>query len=172
MRQCGSVHASFTRSPVPSTSPRTLGGPLSPSSPARPQSFLVDSFVDGLARLSLSAWLDIGETLIAQRATSGSRATALAILDATIAAHQLQMDAWHVRDAVETAAHVAWASVSRRTREHRRAFFTARDGAADAALALLAQPHLAAVDFELIHSPFAGTAGPAVVGNRADSFRT
>jgi hypothetical protein len=144
---------------------------VSPSSPARPQSLIIDSFVDGLARLSLSAWLDIGETLIAQRAMSGSRATAVAILDATIAVHQLQMDAWHVRDAVETAAHVAWASVSRRTREHRRAFFTARDGATDAALALLAQPHLAATDFELIHSPFAQTERPAGLRNLADSFR-
>lgn len=125
----------------------------------------VDVFVDRLAELPIDVWLDIGRSLLGDSSTVGQRATAFAILEATIGTHGLGLAAWYTRDAVETSAFVASKSVSRWTSEDRCIFAAAHAAAEDAALAVLARDKLATRDFDLLVVPFASLASVDVKGS-------
>lgn len=118
----------------------------------------VDVFVDRLAELPIDVWLDVGRSLLGHNSTVGQRATAFAILEATIGAYGLGLAAWYTRDAVETSAFLASKSVSRWTSEGRCTFAAAHAAAEDAALAVLARDKLAARDFALLVAPYASFA--------------
>lgn len=115
----------------------------------------VNVFVDRLAELPLDGWLTIGRSSIGDHSSVGRRATAFAILEATIATNALGVAAWYARDAVETSAFVATRSAARWTSKDRRAFAAAHAAAEEAALALLAHEKLPASDFALLIEPFA-----------------
>src|SRR5205807_1005891 len=63
---------------------------------------LIDVFVDRLAATPAQEWLDIGRGQIADGEMATKRATAFAILEATVGAHGLGLAAWYARDALET----------------------------------------------------------------------
>lgn len=112
-------------------------------------------FVDALAALPLSSWLDIGRLLLADHEGLAARVTAWAALDAILADHQLRVAGWYVRDALETAMFFARRGGAPRSLADRQAFDAALDAAEDAALALLAFPRLGARDLDVLCGPFA-----------------
>jgi hypothetical protein len=115
----------------------------------------VNAFVDRLAELPLTAWLEIGRSLAVDADFQAARSTARAILDATIADRELSIAAWYAKDAVETSAFLASHPSGRLSPPERRAFAAAHGAAEVAALALLAEDHLSAADFAVLYLPFA-----------------
>ncbi len=114
----------------------------------------VNDFVDRLAALPLADWLSVGRLLAADRVALTARSSAWPILDAAIGVRGLRVAAWYVRDAVETAAFLASGSACGWTSDERRAFAGAHRAAEEAALALLVQPDLPAIDFAVFYAPF------------------
>ena len=106
-----------------------------------------DAFLDALADWSADDWLRLG-------AFRPVRADTLAILEATLAEQRLALDAWRVRDCVETLAFLASCSRSMLREEERQAMARARRAAESAALALLAQGVLPAAVLAELLSPF------------------
>ena len=115
---------------------------------------LVNAFVDRLAELSVQEWLEIGRARVADRDLAGRRATAFAVLEATVGARDLGVAAWYTRDAVETSSFLATCAVRRWTSAERRMFAAAQAVAEDAALALLAHDELPSAEFETLLTPF------------------
>lgn len=115
----------------------------------------VNDFVERLAEVPLATWLDVGRSLERQSESGSKRSTAWGILDATIAARGLGMDAWYAREGVETSAFLASRSAPTWTKTNRRLFAAAHSAAEEAALALLAREHLSSEDFYLLYAPFA-----------------
>jgi len=73
----------------------------------------VDAFLDVLAELAADDWLTIGTLRSARPQTT-------AVLEETIADRRLEIDAWTIRDAVETLVFLARRGLpSRSTRVHR-----------------------------------------------------
>ena len=113
----------------------------------------VSTLVDWLADLPLPLWLDIGRSVASDRLRLAVRGAAWEELQRAICAKELQITAWFVRDAVETAAFLAGHSVRQWSPEDRR-FFAAAHGAVEAsALALLARPFLELPYFEILYEP-------------------
>jgi hypothetical protein len=100
------------------------------------------------------AWLAVGRTLINDPSIYALRGTPYAILEATINNRGLAVAAWYVRDAIETSAYYASHSITKWTSKERRAFAAAHAAAEDAALAILARPHLGAEDAAALCGPF------------------
>ena len=125
---------------------------LTPSE--EPRLAIVNVFVDRLAELPLQEWLDIGRSQLAYPARASQRATAFAILEATIGTHGLGIAAWYARDAVETAVCMATSGVLSWTARDRRAIAAAHGVAEAAALALLARDSLAPTDLAVLLAPF------------------
>jgi hypothetical protein len=115
----------------------------------------VNAFADRLAELPVLAWLAVGRTLINDPSIYALRGTPYAILEATINNRGLAVAAWYVRDAIETSAYYASRSILKWTSKERRAFAAAHAAAEDAALAILARPHLGAGDAAALCGPFA-----------------
>ena len=69
---------------------------------------LVNVFADRLVTLPYREWPEtVGNSQIAGAARASQRATAFAILDATLGTQGLGIAAWYARDAVETSAFLA-----------------------------------------------------------------
>jgi hypothetical protein len=109
----------------------------------------VDAFIDYLSELSFEQWLAVG----AQPCVASDTA---AILEATIADRQLQIDAWLACDAVETLVFLASSSLPARARLPGSLMTFARAAAERAALAILAGEWLAHSDIAALLSPFRG----------------
>jgi hypothetical protein len=122
--------------------------------PSRPTD-AVDEFVNLLCELPLADWLVIGHALIADRVGAAARVVAFARLQGAIAAFRMQLEAWHVRDSVDTAAFTAASGITSWTRANRRAFAATHAAAEDAGLALLVGDALSAEDRRLLAAPFA-----------------
>ena len=120
----------------------------------------VDTLVDRLCDLPLAAWLVIGHAVIADRVGASARAVAFARLETAIASRGLQIAAWHVRDAVDTAAFTAASGITHWTRANHRAFAAAHAAAEDAALALLVGDALSAPDRRVLAAPFTDPDSP------------
>lgn len=114
----------------------------------------VDAFVDRLCELPLADWLVIGYAAIADRAGAPARMVAFSRLESAIASLGRQIAAWHVRDAIDTAAFTAVGAASSWTRANRRAFAAAHAAAEDCALALLAGDALAPAYRQSLIAPF------------------
>ena len=112
-------------------------------------------FIDALAALPISSWMDIGRSLVADDEGLANRVAAWVALDAIIADRGLRVGAWYVRDALETAVFLARRGDPLRSAADRQAFDAARNAAEDVALAWLAFPRLAVPDFETLCRPFA-----------------
>ena len=107
----------------------------------------VEAFLEFLARLSADEWLVIG-------AQGPLDAQTVAILDATVADQQLELDAWLVRDAVETLVSLASRSLPLGSRKQYRAMGCARVAAERAATAILTRSWLPTSDIAALLSPF------------------
>lgn len=116
---------------------------------------LVNLFADRLAELPHDEWLDVGRREMANAANAAHRATAFAILEATISTQGLGIAAWYARDAIETAVFLATNGQPQWRTDERRAIAVAHAAAEDAALALLARDALAPTDFAPLFAPFA-----------------
>jgi hypothetical protein len=143
---------------------RNAGRLLLPASAARltedDESSLrrVNPFIDRLAELRVSDWVAIGRTVIEGRSAIAARSAAWVTVDATIAHWRLGVVAWHVRDAIETAAFLACHSGPVLSRSDRQMFFAAQGAAEDAALALLVHGYIPEQDVESLCAPFAAFA--------------
>jgi len=120
-----------------------------------PALLLTNAFVDRLADLMPTQWLDVGDRLVTNQDAFALRSTSRAIMDATIADRRLGLAAWRVRDAVETIAYLANHAAPGLARGDRRLFAAAHAAAEDAALAVLTREHLAAEYFAGLSAPFA-----------------
>ena len=125
---------------------------LTPSD--EPTLAIVNVFVDRLAALPLEEWLDIGRNELADPEGVSRRATAFAILEATIGTHGLGIAAWYARDAVETSVCLASSGVPEWAARDHRAMAAAHGAAEAAALALLASDALASTDLAALLAPF------------------
>jgi len=114
----------------------------------------VNAFVDWLAALPLSAWLEVGRAISGNREQIAARGLAWEFLQDAIAEHDLQVAAWFVRDAVETAAFLASHSVRRWSPGERRVFAAAHGGAEAAALSLLGRSFLHAAHLTSLYGMF------------------
>lgn len=135
---------------------RRLSSASSPRSPAvrqQPAVAEVNAFVDWLAALPLNAWLEIGRSIASDRSRIASRGIAWEQLQDTIAEHELQVAAWLVRDAVETAAFLAGHSLRRWSPEERRMFAAAHGAAETAALAMLSCSFLGMEQLTMLCEP-------------------
>jgi len=122
------------------------------------------SFIDTLAELPPSSWLEVGRSLLADRDGRATRDVAWSALERVIREHQLEVSAWNVRDAVETVAFLVTPSHARLSRAERRSSDAARQAAEDAAAAMLARPYLDVADFETLCAPFGECPGGAPAG--------
>jgi len=129
-------------------------------------------FIDVLADLPTSSWLDIGRSALADTSQLTARSTARAILDAIAAEHKLAVAVWYVCDALDTAAFVARRRGARYTRAERRLFDAAYEAAEDAALAILVQPYLPAAAFTALCAPFADRNDNGPLGAKAPAGRS
>lgn len=134
--------------------------------PVRPCARLLDALED----LPRETWADIGRQIAAGpwRETMGAP---VAALEAALTARRLGAIAWYVRDAVETAAHLAFRrrSTARVTVPASRAWWdrgaehpadrghvgAARQALGHAALALLVRPWLAPAHVDTLTAPIA-----------------
>jgi hypothetical protein len=99
-------------------------------------------------------WLELGGDIADARAQSAARSSAWDGLQVAIFDQGMQLAAWYVRDAVETAAFLASHSGRRRSREDRLRFAAAHGAAETAALALLARPYLTQEHFSILTRRF------------------
>lgn len=127
----------------------------------------VDTFVDSLIELGTWEWLDIGNSLAADRNGSIARQAARSVVDAALDRHTLWLPAWHVRDAVDTAAFFGTRHVSEWSRERRRAAAAAHTAAESAALALLVAPLIQRDAVDCLCAPF-----PALPTSRSGTWIT
>jgi hypothetical protein len=123
-------------------------------------------FVDALAAVPASSWVDIGRSLLADHEGLPNRVTAWAALNAIIADRQLRIATWYVRDALKTGVFLARRSGRLHSLADRRAFYAACDAAEDCALAYLALPRLAAADFDALCRPFAQHVRVGLLGGK------
>jgi hypothetical protein len=136
--------------------------------PARPDRGRCDAFLAQLEEMPRAWWLAVGARALAAGAagaTDAARVRAAGALAAVLGRERLAVDAWLLRDAVETAAQLAACDdpAPPRTRRRpsapctdaqRRALAAARAAAEQAALAHLARPWLARADFVALLAPF------------------
>src|SRR5262249_41127737 len=111
-------------------------------------------FAERLAELPAWSWVEVGNALLRDGSSNERRATASALLGATISSHGLAVIAWYACDAIETSAFYA-SLASGWTRDDRRAFAAARAAAEDMALALLAREFLPGRAWATLSEPFA-----------------
>lgn len=114
----------------------------------------VNGFLDRLADVPATGWLETGRTLASDRAALDVRQHAWNALDAAIATNSLCFATWWVRDDVETLVFLKTGDMREWTREERRHFGWAHAAAEAAALALLARVHLRDQDFRTLIAPF------------------
>jgi len=142
-----------------SSSPGTLADVLSSGVTLE----VVDSFAERLAHLPTPAWLAVGHSLLRDVSSHAPRATASALLVATINGRGLAIAAWYACDAIETSAFYASRVRGWRPAD-RRAFATAYAAAEDAALALLAREFLPTSHCAMLCEPFEPLARGALNG--------
>jgi len=129
-------------------------------------------FIDALAEMPASSWLDIGRSALADGDQWAARSTARPILDAIAAERKLDVAVWYVCDALDTAVFLARRRGTRCTRAERRLFDAAYEAAEDAALAILAQPYLSAAAFTALFAPFADRIDNGPHGTKAPAGRS
>ena len=115
----------------------------------------VTEFVDRLAELPLEDWLEVGADVTGDRAQTLARNAAGHGLRQAISDHDLQLAAWYVRDATQTAAFLASHKARRWSRRDRLLFAAARRATESAALAIIARPYLDPEHFSLLQKPVA-----------------
>jgi hypothetical protein len=115
----------------------------------------VTAFVDRLAELALKDWLELGADIATAPAQSAARDDACHGLQLAVSDHGLQLAAWYVCDAVQTAAFLASHKARRWSRRDRLLFAAARRAAESAALALLTYPYLTPEHFTTLYEAFA-----------------
>lgn len=120
-----------------------------------------NAFLDRVAELPLEAWLQIGRAVSAADAVEG-RVAAWQAIDRAIVEHELQVAAWHVRDAVDTLAFLTQSSGGR-SRRDRLVLAAAHGATEDAALAILISDHAPREHVERLCAPFAPLAAPTPV---------
>ncbi|HET9730858.1 MAG TPA: hypothetical protein VFR41_15610 [Acidimicrobiia bacterium] len=114
----------------------------------------VDDFLGYLYEWPLAAWLTIGRELSASGSLH-SRRLAWMDVEVAITDHRLEIAAWRVRDAIETAVCLASRKSSRWSREERCVFAAAHAAAEGAALALLVQRYIPAESLGALCAPLA-----------------
>jgi hypothetical protein len=124
----------------------------------------VTAFVDRLAELALRDWLELGADIAAVSAQSAAWDDAWHGLQLAVSDHGLQLAAWYVRDAVQTAAFLASRRARRCSRRDGLVFSAARRAAESAALAIIARPYLDPEDFSLLQKPVAHLVARASAG--------
>jgi hypothetical protein len=137
---------------------RLRAAPLSPpeAEPPRATASLgrVDAFLDQLVELPLAEWLVIGEAVVAARERVPVRQRAWDELEAKLVSGRLGVTVWSVRDAVDTAAHIATRESHQWSRQERGTFAAAHGAAEVAALALLARDELPTETYRALTVPF------------------
>lgn len=121
--------------------------------PPRTQPDAVEQFTDCLGDFDLDDWLAVAA---AAEVDAPIRSTATALLEALIAHLGLGVQAWSIRDDVETVASCL-VNQSTRAASRRQALTrlrAARAAANAAALALLLRPLLLPDDFDVLVRPF------------------
>jgi hypothetical protein len=114
-----------------------------------PRFSCVSAFLDFLGERSADEWLTIG-------ASPSADAGIVAILEAAVADQRLHVDAWHVRDAVETLVFLATCPLGAPPRRAQRAMTRARVAAEHAALAIIVRRSLRCADVAELLAPFSG----------------
>ncbi len=147
---------------------RLRAAPLSPPAAEQPPASLgrVDAFLDHLVELPLAEWLAIGEAVVAARERVPVRQRAWDELEATLVSGRLGVTMWCVRDAVDTAAHIATREAYRWSRQERGTFAAAHGAAEVAALALLARDDLSTETYRALTVPFAACIDAAESNHR------
>ncbi len=115
------------------------------------------AFVERLADLPLESWLAVGRAVTGHRA-SDAYASAWTAVEQAIAQQKLGFAAWHVRDDIETLAHLTIRSGAPLLRRDRPLFAAAHGAAEDAALALLVREHVSPAHVALLCAAFASQA--------------
>lgn len=114
----------------------------------------LERWLDALATLSLDEWMRIGDRCLQRDESTLAMARACARIEKAISAHDLAVTAWLVRDVVETATYHVRRQGACRSRRARSQLAVARMAAESAALAMAAQPFIAATDLDLLCAPF------------------
>lgn len=119
----------------------------------------VNAFLDFLAELPPDEWLAIGalEAVDAQTAAN---------LEATILDQRLAVDAWRIRDDIQTLAFLAHRSLSTPSTQAHCMMARARAAAERAALAIVARRWLAPADVADLLSPFSARVSIGLVRAR------
>lgn len=115
----------------------------------------LDGFLDRLVDLPLAEWLAIGESVVADRDRLPVRQRAWDELEAKLLSDRFGLAVWRVRDAVDTAAHIASRELHDWSRAERGMFAAAHGAAEAAALALLARDVLSTETYHALTAPFA-----------------
>jgi len=112
-------------------------------------------FIATLLELPLAAWLTIGRGLIADHESLTVRQSAWSDVEAALSAYGLAVDAWHVRDTLETAVCLVSRQMPCWSRDERCQLAATHGAAEAAALALMAGPHLRVDIIRSLTAPFA-----------------
>ena len=122
-------------------------------------------FTEALGALPAASWISIGRAAMARRASDAYR-TAHLLMEALLADHALLMEAWVVRDGVETAVYYATVGIRLSPRDA-DALEWGRAVCESAALALLLGDALPVADFEQLYSAPSATLIRAEYAQRA-----
>jgi hypothetical protein len=137
--------------PARAAEPRTLWALNGlPESTARG----LEQWLDSLGGLSLDEWMRVGEGCLQREHSMLAMTRACARVEKAIAAHELGVTAWLVRDLVETATHHVRRQGARRSRRTRSQLAVARMAAEWAALAMATQQFIGAADLDALCAPF------------------
>ena len=124
----------------------------------------VDAFLDFLADLEFDEWIALGTRYPIQPRT-------IVLLEAIILDRRLEVDAWMIRDAVETIAFLVSGAFPPRPTRTYRAMVHARVAAECAALAILARRWLPPSDVAELLSPFSARLSTEVPAAQPRSAR-
>ena len=122
-----------------------------------------NSFVDQLTALPLSAWLAVGQRLATDDQDMVVRQAAWNEVERIVAGDEFAVVAWHLREAVDTAAALAKRGIRAWSRSDRCNFASAHHAAEVAALAQLSSAYIPPETLRLLCKPFAAAlaASPA-----------
>jgi hypothetical protein len=114
----------------------------------------LERWLDSLDELTLAEWTRIGEQCTKRDQAMLAMTRACARVEKAIAAHELGVTAWLLRDMVETATSRVRQHAARRSRRVRSQIAVARMAAEWAALAMMTRQFIAAADLDTFCAPF------------------
>lgn len=114
----------------------------------------LERWIDALATLPIDAWLRAGNRCVQRDHTALTITRACGRVEKAIAAHELAVTAWFIRDMVETATWRVRRAAVRRPSRVRAELAVARMAAEWAALAIATQSWLDAADLDALLGPF------------------